>query len=946
MEPLSTTASVIAVLQLTSKIVQYLNSASGATKERKALREELRACERVLEQLKDRCDEEGGDTEWNNSIKVLEGPDGPLGRLWVMLRNVEDRLQRRGGPAERLIAAVKWPFIQQEVKEIFGAMDREKSLLTLALNGISGKLVQEIRRTVTQNREGLKVLVNTLNAHSNQSHIRLAELQEGVDRIQASQSSVQEDLIRFQQSQEEKELNKERDVILEWLPTLAHSTQHRDIIDQRQPGTGKWIFESPKFKTWSEVQGQTLFCPGIPGAGKTVLAASVIEHLISRASDVTEIGVAYLYFSYQRQDEHRLNNIFGCFLNQLSASRPTLPESLLRLYKEHIKQKAQPPLAEILNSLHAVTAEYSRVFVVIDAVDEYQISSGQQRQFIEKIIEYQMKCNINLFITSRFIPEIARFFEGSTSLEIRATESDIQAYLENQMWQLPAFVQKDPELQKDIITEVSRAVKGMFLLAHLHLQSLRGKKSPKAVRNALEKLPTGSGAYDIAYGEAMERINCQNDDQRELAKEVLQWVTLATRPLTTSEIQHAIAIEVEEAHFDTDNITEIHDMLSVCAGLITVDEGSDIIRLVHYTAQEYFDRTSEKWFHNAQERIVQTCITCLCYENVECPASESMYLGSGVKDRGRAFYIYAARCWGLHARHLKTPHQSVLHFLRQRAKVKAAFMALFLPASSLMETNQKILLQIQQPVTGLHLAVHFKLTSTVKMLLEEGGPNLDTDSPFALDPDARDWYSQTPLTWAAQSGQEEIVKILFSQPSVNPNSKDRINQTPLLVAAKGGFLGIVKLLLSTKGIEPDVKDVDDQTPLAWAAAGGEDEIVKLLVSTPGVDVESRDWSNGTPLTLAAFANHVKTMEILLSLPNVDPNSRDNNERTPLAWAANNGMRAAVELLLATPNVELSPKDKADQTPMLLAAKNGHREIVEVLMVAIQGQNSIETDFRI
>uniref|UniRef100_A0A8H7KDA5 NACHT domain-containing protein n=1 Tax=Bionectria ochroleuca TaxID=29856 RepID=A0A8H7KDA5_BIOOC len=825
-------------------------------------------------------------------------------------------------------------------------MDREKSLLTLALNGISGKLVQEIRRTVIQNREGLKILANTLNAHSNQSHVQLAELQEGVDRIQASQSSVQEDLIRFQQSQEEKELNKERSAILEWLPTLAYSTQHRDIIDQRQPGTGQWIFESPRFKTWLEVQGQTLFCPGIPGAGKTVLAASVIEHLISRAWDGSEIGVAYLYFSYQRQDEQKLNNIFGCLLNQLIASRPTPPESLRRLYKKHVKQKTEPHLAEILDSLHAVSAEYSRVFVVIDAVDEYQISSGQHRQFIEKTIEYQKKCNINLFATSRSIPEIARFFQGGTSLEIRATESDIQTYLENQMWQLPAFVQKNSELQKDIITEVSRAVQGMFLLAHLHLQSLRGKKSPKAVRNALEKLPTGSGAYDIAYGEAMERIDCQNDDQRELAKEVLQWVTLATRPLTTSEIQHAIAIEAEEASFDADNITEIHDMLSVCAGLVTVDEGSDIVRLVHYTAQEYFDRTSEKWFHNAQERILKACITCLCYENVECPPSESLYLDSGVLDRGRTFYIYAARCWGLHAQHLKTPHQSVLRFLRQTVKVKASFMALFLPASSLMRTNRKILLQVQRPVTGLHLAVHFKLTSTVKILLEESGPNLDTDSPFAPDPDARDWYSQTPLTWAAQAGREEIVKILLSKPNVNPNSKDRINQTPLLVAAKGGFLGVVKLLLSTKGIEPDVKDVDDQTPLAWAAAGGEDEIVKLLVSTPGVDVESRDWSNGTPLTLAAFANHVKTMEILLSLPNVDPNSRDNDERTPLAWAAYNGMRAAVELLLATPNVELSPKDKAGQTPVLLAARNGHREIVEMLMVAIQGQNSIETDFRV
>ncbi|VUC26662.1 unnamed protein product [Clonostachys rosea] len=934
MDPLSTTASVIAVLQLTSKIVQYLNSASGATKERKTLRDELRACERVLEQLKDRCDEEDSDTEWRDTIKVLEGPEGPLGRLWAMLRKMEERLQRRGGPAEKVISAVKWPFVQKEIKEIFKAMEREKSLLQLALNGISGRLIREIKRTASQNREAIKTLINSLSDHSHQSYLQLSEIKKGVDQIQASQSSVQDNLVKFQRSQDQKDLDTNRSTILEWLPKLEYSTQQRDIIDQRQPGTGQWIFETPEFKRWYEVQGQTLFCPGIPGAGKTVLAASVIEHLMTQTSDDGEIGVAYLYFSYQRQEKHKLNNIFGCLLNQLSASRPAPPESLKSLYERHTKRNTQPCLVEILDTLYSVSAEYSGVFVVIDAVDEYQTSGGHQRQFIEKIIEYQKRCKINLLVTSRFIPEIARFFEGGMSLEIRATESDIQTYLENQMWQLPSFVQKNPDLQRDIISGISSAVQGMFLLAHLHLQSLRGKKSPKAVRKALVKLPTGSDAYDIAYGEAMERIECQSNDQKELAKEVLQWVTLAIRPLTTSEIQHAIAIEIGESRFDPDNITEIQDMLSVCAGLVTVDEGSDIIRLVHYTAQEYFNRTSEKWFHNAHERILEACITCLCYENIQYPPSEGIYLDSG---GGRTFYIYAARCWGFHARHLETPHKAVLHFLRQQIKVDISYLTIFLPAASLLSEDRKVLLGIRRPVTGLHLAIFFKLTSTVKMLLDESDSSSDSEHPFPIDPDARDWYLQTPLTSAAQAGLEDVVKLLLSNPKVNPNSKDRINQTPLLVAAKGGFTGIVKLLLSTEGIEPDVKDVDDQTPLSWAAAGGEHEVVKLLVSTPGVNVESRDWSNGTPLTVAAFANHVETMKILLALPSVDANSRDKNERTPLAWAASNGMRAAVELLLATPNIELSPKDTADQTPVLLAARNGHRDIVELLMAAIQSQ---------
>jgi hypothetical protein len=66
------------------------------------------------------------------------------------------------------------------------------------------------------------------------------------------------------------------------------------------------------------------------------------------------------------------------------------------------------------------------------------------------------------------------------------------------------------------------------------------------------------------------------------------WITCAKRSLTTAELQHALAVEIGEPKLDEDNLLEIEDMVSMCAGLVTVDEESKIIRLVHYTTQEYF----------------------------------------------------------------------------------------------------------------------------------------------------------------------------------------------------------------------------------------------------------------------------------------------------------------------------------------------------------------------
>jgi hypothetical protein len=53
-------------------------------------------------------------------------------------------------------------------------------------------------------------------------------------------------------------------------------------------------------------------------------------------------------------------------------------------------------------------------------------------------------------------------------------------------------------------------------------------------------------------------------------------------------------MELDETELDETNLPEIEDMISVCADLVTVDGESNIIRLVHYTTQEFFERTWKK----------------------------------------------------------------------------------------------------------------------------------------------------------------------------------------------------------------------------------------------------------------------------------------------------------------------------------------------------------------
>ena len=44
--------------------------------------------------------------------------------------------------------------------------------------------------------------------------------------------------------------------------------QQSDIIGRRQEGTGQWFLNAPDIVKWLREPKETLFCPGIPGAGK------------------------------------------------------------------------------------------------------------------------------------------------------------------------------------------------------------------------------------------------------------------------------------------------------------------------------------------------------------------------------------------------------------------------------------------------------------------------------------------------------------------------------------------------------------------------------------------------------------------------------------------------------------------------------------------------------
>ena len=92
-----TAACIISVLQLSFDVLEYIIGATGATKARRRLREDIPACEDILLQLQEHAENTNGGTKWRKTIKVLADSSTPLYRLGITLETIKTDLEPKRG---------------------------------------------------------------------------------------------------------------------------------------------------------------------------------------------------------------------------------------------------------------------------------------------------------------------------------------------------------------------------------------------------------------------------------------------------------------------------------------------------------------------------------------------------------------------------------------------------------------------------------------------------------------------------------------------------------------------------------------------------------------------------------------------------------------------------------------------------------------------------------
>ncbi|UKZ85715.1 uncharacterized protein TrAFT101_001564 [Trichoderma asperellum] len=361
---------------------------------------------------------------------------------------------------------------------------------------------------------------------------------------------------------------------------------------------------------------------------------------------------------------------------------------------------------------------------------------------------------------------------------------------------------------------------------------------------------------------------------------VLGWIFYTARPLTVIELQNALAVEHGDTCLDDDGIPNRDLLVSVCAGIVMINDNSDTISFVHYTVQEYFKRSGQCLLDHANRDIAATCLTYLHFDNFGCynikVTSRDTFL---TLLQNNPLLGYAAQHWGNH-----------------------------LSQSSDEETNEQAI-ELLKDRDKVHLIAWLK----------EYADNLVKGTYF------RPRTQVTGLTLASSFGLTVVASSLINSGS-SLHEKDSNGQTALHHAVQNGHTDTAALLLDM-GAEVNPRDLTGSSPLHQASAKADKNTAKLLI-LKGADVNAVDGYNATPLYRAAEAGDEAVTKLLLDA-NADLNVKNSYLQTALHRAADIGHLAIVDLLLKH-GADVKVKDHYGYTPFYRATDQGHEDVARLL----------------
>ena len=354
MDPLSVLASVTAIATATFQVVKFLGDMKEGGHDRLRLTTEVNSLWMVLKLLEGQLESSNSHEDaWLEGVRSLQAPNGVFDQIREAMQRLNAKLKPQTGHRKAL-QTLRWPLVdKKDVEETVGHIERLKSSVSLVLNHAS-----------------LAVGTKVNDALASQ-------------KVKA---------------------------IIDWLTPLNFLARQESIIKDRSKGTGQWFLESETFDRWRSGEDLILWCPGIPGAGKTFLASIVIEKLRELYQE-QNVAVFMLYCNYNDPETQAVQPLIASLLKQHIQRRSVVDKKLGELHEAHYKKETRPTLEDLKDLLDNALSQYDRTFIVLDALDE-MLDEKSRIDLVNCLRPLKQKTS--LLVTSRPMPAIRQMFDQSS----------------------------------------------------------------------------------------------------------------------------------------------------------------------------------------------------------------------------------------------------------------------------------------------------------------------------------------------------------------------------------------------------------------------------------------------------------------------------------------------------------------------------------------------------
>ncbi|KAH9217695.1 hypothetical protein DL95DRAFT_295034 [Leptodontidium sp. 2 PMI_412] len=214
------------------------------------------------------------------------------------------------------------------------------------------------------------------------------------------------DLSELRKAIEAAQRDADRTTLLDWLSSVDPSLNYnnaRGKYDQGGHGTGDWLIRNnDDFEKWKTAPNTLMWLNGKAGSGKSVLSSSVINHLKETHGEDPQTALAYFYFSFNDDKKQTAAGMLESIIKQICCCRPDTPSSLKAL--ENLKARGhRPDLTTVQKALSETLQGFSRVFMIVDALDECPDMDGERDLLLRCLKDIHQKTpkNLHMFLTSR-----------------------------------------------------------------------------------------------------------------------------------------------------------------------------------------------------------------------------------------------------------------------------------------------------------------------------------------------------------------------------------------------------------------------------------------------------------------------------------------------------------------------------------------------------------------